>query len=548
MGTFQGLEGPVNFPTLGWGVIDWLQTHLAMPDGKGGPLRLTEEQARIFLELYRVDLSPLGEPRRRYRRAAIMTPKGWGTSPMLAMICAAECMADVLPLEIKDDGEVIGEPWSNRRTVYGQLAAVSERQTKNSWRVLVEMLADGPAQELIPGLEVYSTYIQLPNRGMIEPITSSANTAEGEKPVFAGLDQTEAWFKGNGGIDLADAIRRNAGKVGGLTVEGPNAFTPGDGSVAEETFKDYQRILEGRSKSKGVLVIYREAPADTDLSDRESLLKGLRHAYGDAAEWNDFERFIEEIWDTSTDPDDARRFYLNQMTQATDAWLGRDEWMACYQPRTESDLADGELITLGFDGSRKREKGVTDATALVACRVSDGKQFVLASWEQPEGPEADTWEVPLYEVDLTVRDAFTRYKVAAFFGDPAKWESYMDTWEADFGAKLKIKAGPNHPIRYWVSGAGQAKFISALRRYHDAVVDRELIHAGDPILTRHVLNARRRSGRYGVSIAKATPDSPNKIDSAIAAVLAFEARNQAIAGGVMAQEKSPKKSNRLIRF
>jgi phage terminase large subunit-like protein len=457
-------------------------------------------------------------------------------------------MADVLPLEIKDDGEVIGEPWSNRRTVYGQLAAVSERQTKNSWRVLVEMLADGPATELIPGLEVYSTYIQLPNRGMIEPITSAANTAEGEKPVFAGLDQTEAWFKGNGGIDLADAIRRNAGKVGGLTVEGPNAFTPGDGSVAEETFKDYQRILEGRSKSKGVLVIYREAPADTDLSDRESLLHGLRHVYGDAAEWNDFERLIEEIWDTSTDPDDARRFYLNQMTQATDAWLGRDEWMACYQPRSESDLAEGELITLGFDGSRKREKGVTDATALVACRVSDGKQFVLASWEQPEGPEADSWEVPLYEVDLTVRDTFTRYKVAAFFGDPAKWESYMDTWEADFGAKLKIKAGPNHPIRYWVSGAGQAKFISALRRYHDAVVDRELIHAGDPILTRHVLNARRRSGRYGVSIAKATPDSPNKIDSAIAAVLAFEARNQAIAGGVMAQEKAPKKSNRLIRF
>jgi phage terminase large subunit-like protein len=548
MAPFNGLEGPVDFPTLGWGVIDWLQTNLAMPDGKGGPLQLTMEQARIILELYRVDTDMYGKLRRRYRRAAIMTPKGWGTSPVLAMLCAAECMADVLPTELLDDGTVIGEPWSNRRTVYGQLAAVSERQTGNSWNVLTEMLADGDACDNIPGLEIYGSYIQLPNRGKIEPITSAANTAEGEKPVFVGMDQTEAWFKSNGGIELANTIRRNSGKVGGLTVEGPNAFTPGDGSVAENTFADYQRIIEGKSKSKGVLVIYREAPPDTDLSDRESLVRGLEHVYGDAIEWNDPHRLIEEIWDTSTDPDDARRFYLNQMTQATDAWVGRDEWMACYKSREESDLDDGEMITLGFDGSRKREKGVTDATGLVGCRVSDGKLFEIASWEQPEGPEGETWEVPLYEVDLVVRDTFRRFKVVGFFGDPAKWESYMDTWEADFGAKLQIKAGPNHPIRYWVSGAGQAKFVNCLRRFHDAIIDRDLIHAGDPVTTRHVLNSRRRSGRYGISIAKATPDSVNKIDCAIAAVLAYEARNQAISGGVMQRAQEPKKSNRLIRF
>lgn len=519
-----------------------------MPDGKGGPLQLTMEQARIILELYRVDIDLYGAPRRRYRRAAIMTSKGWGTSPMLAMLCAAECMADVLPIELLDDGTVIGEPWSNRRTVYGQLAAVSERQTGNSWNVLVEMLADGAACDNIPGLEIYGSYIQLPNRGKIEPITSASNTAEGEKPVFVGMDQTEAWFQSNGGKKLAAALRRNAGKVGGLTVEGPNAFTPGDDSVAEDSFKDYQLALEGKSKSKGILVVYREAPADTDLGDRDSLIRGLTYVYGDAAAWNDFDRLIEEIWDTSTDPDDARRFYLNQMTQATDAWLSTIEWMGCYQSREISDLEDGEMITLGFDGSRKREKGVTDATGLVACRVSDGKLFEVASWEQPEGPEGRDWEVPLFEVDLVVRDAFRRFKVVGFFGDPAKWESYMDTWEADFGTDLQVKAGPNHPIRYWVSGAGQSKFVQCLRRFHDAVLDKDLIHAGDPVTTRHILNSRRRSGRYGISIAKATPDSPNKIDCAIAAVLAYEARNQAIAGGVLVREQAPKKTNRLIRF
>lgn len=548
MGAFVGLEGPVDFPTLGWGVIDFLESNLAMPDGKGGLLRLTDEQARIILEFYRVERTWNGGVRRAYRRSAIMTPKGWGTSPMLAMLVAAECLADVVPVDIDEHGNAIGKPWRDVRTVYGQVAAVSERQTGNTWNVLVEMMQEGLVEQNFPGVEVFETYIRLPQRGKIEPVTSAADSAEGEKPVVVSLDQTEAWTVPKNGRKLANAFRRNAGKVGGVTIEGPNAFTPGDGSVAEETFRDYQRILEGKSKSTGILFVYREAPPDTDLSDRDSLIRGLQYVYGDALAWNDPDRLVEEIWDTSTDPDDARRFYLNQMTQATDAWLSQPEWMACHEPRVTSDLEDGELITLGFDGSRKRQKGVTDATVLHACRLSDGKLFEVAHWEQPEGPDGDTWEVPLAQVDLTVRDCFRRYRVVGFFADPARWESYIDTWEADFGRDLRVKASGTHPIQYWVTGAGISKFVHALRRFHDAVIQRELKHAGDPVTTRHVLNARRRSTRFGLSIAKATPDSPNKIDGAISATLAFECRNQAIAGGVLAEAAKPKKSKRLIRF
>lgn len=545
MAAFEGMEGPVDFQTLGWGVIDFLESTLAMPDGKGGMLRLSNEQARIILEFYRVEPGTL---RRKYRRGVIMTPKGWGTSPMLAMLCAAEALADVVPAGYDDDGNVYGIPWRDVRTPYCQVAAVSERQTGNVWNVLLEMLREGPACDMYPGLEVFDTYVRLPVRGKIEPVTSAALSSEGEKPVFVAMDQTEAWQSSNNGIKLANAFRRNAGKVDGVTVEGPNAFTPGDGSVAENSFRDYQKIREGKSRSNGIMFVYREAPPDTELSDRDSLLRGLRYVYGDAEAWTNLERLIEEIWDTSTDPDDARRFYLNQMTQATDAWLSLPEWAACREYRSVSDLADGELVTLGFDGSRKRQKGVTDATVLHACRLGDGKLFEIRSWEQPEGPEGDEWEVPLAEVDFTVRDCFQRYHVVGFFGDPAKWESYMDTWEAEFGAQLRVKSSAAHPIQYWVSGAGVGKFVQALRRFRDAVVNRELKHAADPVTTRHVLNARRRSSRYGVSIAKASPDSPNKIDGAISATLAYECRNQAIAAGVLLDEQKPKKSKRLIRF
>lgn len=544
MGAFPGLDSPVTFPTLGWHAIEWLESNLAMMDGKGGPLRLTEEQALIFLHLYRVDIESM---RRVYRRALISTAKGWGSSPVLAMITAVECLADVVPDGLDAVGQVVGRPWRTKRTVYGQLAAVSERQTGNAWNVLLEMLADGPAIDNHPGLEVYEGYIKLPGNGKILPITSSAGSAEGEKPVIVGLDQTEAWKSNNGGHQLAAVLRRNAGKVNGLTVETPNAHVPGDDSVAERTFIDYQKIQEGKSRTKGILHVYREAPADTDLSDPVSLRKGLEIAYGDAVAWNDLDRLMEEIWDTSTDPDDARRYYLSQLTQATDAWISQVEWMRCHD-KGGPPLLDGDIVTMGFDGSRKRMKGVTDATTLHVCRLSDGKMFEIETWEQPEGPDGDDWEVPLPLVDLAVRDTFARYKVVGFFADPARWESYVDTWEADFGKALRVKASPNHPIAYWLTGSGIAKFVPALRRFQDAVLDGELKHDGSRVTTRHILNARRRSTRYGISISKATPDSPHKIDGAISATLAYECRNQAIASGVLADEMKPQRSRRLHRF
>ena len=69
------------------------------------------------------------------------------------------------------------------------------------------------------------------------------------------------------------------------------------------------------------------------------------------------------MWDPATDPQDARRYYGNQITHATDSWLSQPEWKACAAP--EKVVSDKDVITLGFDGSRKRSRGVTDATALI---------------------------------------------------------------------------------------------------------------------------------------------------------------------------------------
>jgi phage terminase large subunit-like protein len=69
-------------------------------------------------------------------------------------------------------------------------------------------------------------------------------------------------------------------------------------------------------------------------------------------------------------------------------------------------------------------------------------------------------------------------------------------------------------------------------RFHNAVVGDELTHDGSSALTRHVLNARRRETRTGYLLYKAYPDSPDKIDAAYAAVMAWKARLDAVSQGI----------------
>lgn len=74
----------------------------------------------------------------------------------------------------------------------------------------------------------------------------------------------------------------------------------------------------------------------------------------------------------------------------------------------------------------------------------------------------------------------------------------------------------------------------AVRRFAEALSGGELSHDGDDTLTEHVRNAVKRmtsvrddDGRPLFTIAKDGRNSPRKIDAAMTAVLAWEARYNA---------------------
>lgn len=549
---WRGPEYEGEFPTLGWYVIDWMIGNLAQPGrDDGAPYIPTKEQAEFLLRYY--ELHPV-TGKRVIHRALLSRPRGWGKSPFVGAIALAEACADVVPDGFDSYGEPLGRPWHSIRTPLVRIAAVTEQQTDNTWIPLLEM-ARGRSLSTDYGLECLDTVIYLP-RGEVSPITSSATSTKGDPACFASLDQTEEWTATNGGVRLAKVMRFNAAKLGGSLIETPNAYTPGGGSVAEQSASDYQAIIDGRSRARGILADHREAPPETDMTDEQSLVAGLRYAYGDSSDhpdgcvlhdppcgpgWSPIERLTSEFYDTSNEPQDLRADLLNQITHAADAWLTEPE------VRASSDLGrvvqPGDRIVIGFDGSRKRARGVTDATALIGCRLSDGHLFTIGVWEQPERPQLGPdgkpieWQVPVVEVLAAVHEAFATYDVVGMYADPAKWESHVADWEAAYGPRLKVQATRQHPIEWWMTGGRSVLIVRALEKFHTALTEGELTHDGSSALVRHLCNARRRPGRSGLQIGKAHPDSPKKIDAAVASVLAWQCRLDAIAKGVAAEEE-----------
>jgi len=538
---------PGEVPTLGYYAIDWLAAELNSPDDpSGSPLRLTREQEEFTLRWYEIDPETC---RFRRDRGLIGRSRGWGKSPFLGALAILEALADIVPDGWDADGQPVGRPWSRSITPLIDIAAASEAQTNNTWLSMLDMLS-GPVIDDYPGLEPMDTKINLPV-GAIERITASSRTVKGRRTPFVVLDQTEEWVKGNGGVRLAQTLRTNARKVGGRTLESPNAFIPGEGSVAEQSAAYAKLVEAGKVRGGGRLLYdHREAPADTDLTDMDSLIAGLRFAYGCSSNhpqgcvlhdppcppgWAPIDSNAAAFRDPTEDVQQLRSDFLNQVTHATDSWITRPDWNAraanVVAPKNPPSLAAGDVITLGFDGSRRRKRGMTDATALVACRVSDGLLVLLNVWEQPDGPAGDDWAVPVDEVNAAVDEAFAKYSPVGFYADPSKWETSVAAWEAKYGARLKVKASRQNPIEWWMTGGRGALITRMLDAFLDAVLDGELTHTAQLVLTQHVLNSRRRNKTTGYQIYKEHPDSPNKIDAAIAAVLAWQARVDALGAG-----------------
>jgi len=520
--------GPSGIPkrTLGWQVLGWTKEYLLQPDGPdaGEPWVFTPEQARFVLNWYAIDKN--GRFINRYGMYRRM--KGHGKDPLGAALC---CVEFVGPCRFVgwDGDEPIAEP---HYAAWVQTAAVSRDQTRNTMTLFPGMLSPRAIEEF--GIDLGKEIIYA-HRGRcrIEAVTSSPRALEGGRATFVLKNETHHWLAANEGHEMAKVIARNAAKSrdgSSRVLAISNAHAPGEDSDAEHDYETWKKIDQGLSEATGVLYDSLEAP-ETDLEDEEALRAGLSVARGDSW-WVDIDRLVAEIHDPRTSPAMARRFYLNQIVAEEDKPFDGEQWETL--ARRGYIVPDGSLIVLGFDGSIG---GATnrnyDHTALIGTEVATGHQWVVGYWE-PEILDSGEVRIPFMEVDETIDSAFRRWKVWRMNGDPFYWRDMLAAWAGRYGEEVVI-SWPTNQYR---------KMATSLLAYRNAIQTGALTHDGDPRFTagiknshKHMRQFRDDQGEQMWTIQKERPDSPLKIDAAMAGCLSWEAYTMAVTAGENEEEE-----------
>lgn len=497
--------------TIGWDAAYWASEWLQHENGR--PWKYTPEQLRFLLWWYAVDK----EGRFLYRDGVLQRLKGWGKDPFGATLCAIEFVG---PCRVDPSGRTVRDPYGVEHPAgvshpqsWVQTAAVSITQTKNTMTLFPAYFTTDALQEYEINLGKEIIYAHH-GAQRIEAVTSSPRTMEGARATFILKNETHHWLASNEGHEMDAVIDRNLSKApdgAARALAITNAYEPGEESVAQLAREAYEDIAAGRAADVGFLYDSIEAPPGATLA-AETLPQTLKAIRGDAV-WLDIPRIIQAIMDKRNPPSRSRRFWLNQIVAAEDAWVTPQEWDRLADQTIK--VGEGEIIALGFDGSL-----TDDHSVLYGCRISDGFGFKLGAWD----PERYGGEAPRQEIDARVRECFRFYDVVAFFSDLHPWESYVDAWDHDFGKTLCAAATSKHRVA-WDMRARQKEFtLEGVERLHSEITEQAFHHDGDLQVRQHVHNARRRPNAWGVTFGKEHRESRRKVDAVAAIILARMAR------------------------
>lgn len=521
---WRGPEVEGEFPTLGYEVGEWIEAHCVIPDGyrQGEPYRLTDEMWTFLLKFYRLypHAAPWPSPDNlRYTGAQLRRSQKWGKDPFGAAMIWAEALGPTRFDGWNAKGEPVGSPYPTPLIV---CLGTSEEQTDNTWRPFVAMGQLGPLADMT-GLDIGMTRCVLPGGGKVEPVTTSAKARLGAPLTFLTITESHLFTLQGGYRKVAGAVKRNVAGMDGRWLELTNAWDPTEGSEAQIT---------NDNPDDRVLVDSVESHRVEDLHNDEELYAELLRQYGDSAlergGWVNIRgRIMHEVRSPRHMEADRRRFFLNEIVVGESVFVDPIRWDAKAEPE---ELRAGEKIALGFDGAKVR-----DATSLIACRMTDGKLFHLRTWERPDN--VASWKVPSEEVDQVVEDAFDAYDVTLLFADPYRWQDYLDRWSGQWPKQI-VEFPTNVEMR----------MDKAIERFTTAFNAGQLAHDGDEVLTRHCKNAvlvkgAMKKARPGEEadiaphyLKMAKRGTGQLIDAAVAAVLAYHARGQAIEDGALVEE------------
>ena len=352
--------------------------------------------------------------------------------------------------------------------------------------------------ELSEFLEVYKDSIYNPKTGSVyRALSSEAFSKEGLSPTLVAFDELHA----QPNRELFDVMSLAMGArteplMIAITTAGVKTDSSGKDSICYSLYEYGKKVALGEIDDPSFFFSWWEPNQEDDDYRNPQTWKNSNPGFADIVSADDFSSAILRTPET-----EFKTKRLNMWSSTSDTWLPHGSWDVL---AVEASIEDGSNVVLGFDGSFNG-----DCTAIVATSVGEVPHIIpVAVWEKPEEASAD-WQVPVLEVEDTIRNACKRWQVLEISCDPYRWARTYQVLE-DEG--LPVVTFPQTASR----------MTPATTRFFEAVVNKQLTHNGDPQLARHIGNTTLKVDQRGTRLAKEKRGSSRRIDLAVASVMALE--------------------------
>jgi hypothetical protein len=560
-------DGERFWPTLGWHVAEFMTGWNYLRDEpsdrfegsvfgpgslKGMPYQLDGEKLAATLRAY--EIHPPEHRfagRRRFKRVGVSWRKGTAKTEWAAQIGLVELHPEgpvrFQGWELTRAGDLVRDPITGQpvpllgravRDPYIPMVAYTEEQTEElAYGALRVIIENGPYSDVFDvGLD---RILRLDAHGFPDgkavALAGSPNANDGARTTFQHFDETHRF-------ELPRLIMAHRTMLANIpkrpmddpwSLETTTAGRPGGGSVAEGTHKYAQQIAQGKIKNASLFYFHREASPKWNMKKFDERVEAIREATGPTGEYapGQFEEIAAQWDEPDADKSYLERVWCNRWTAADAQAFDVTKFEKLASPANR--IPKGAFCTLGFDGARFK-----DATAFVLTEVTTGKQMIVGLWERPiELPPEGRWEVPIGELNEVFAYIMRTWRIYKVYADPPH---YVET-VADWAGK--------HPdeVEEWWTNRRRA-MAQAAQNYAEAITS-EQIHPFDGdeddddsgTFLRHIASAGKvetnlldENGKKLWILGKLRQEV--KFDAAMAAVLSWQARIDALADGAVPEE------------
>tara|TARA_R110002124_G_scaffold36532_4_gene117649 strand:- start:1603 stop:3087 length:1485 start_codon:yes stop_codon:yes gene_type:complete len=355
--------------------------------------------------------------------------------------------------------------------------------------------------ELSAITKLYRDAIELPAFNSVYRVLSAESvTKEGLSPTTVIFDELHAQPDRElfDVFSLAMGARGKLATLIAITTAGVRSDRTGKDSIAFNLYNFGKRIASAEEKDDTFFMAWWESEGDHRI---EQTWREANPGFDDLSAASDFESALRR-----TPEAEFRIKRCNQWVSSVETWLPSGAWDAC---AGDFEVGPNDEVVLGFDGSYNGDASVICGAVVPDSQEDPIKIFLVKAWEKDLEHDPDDWRVDIGEVEQTIMEFCRTHNVREIACDPFRWQRSMEVLE-DKG--LPVVAFPQSPQR----------MIKACARFFDSVAERRVLHDGDPLLSRHIGNTAIKMTPAGPHIKKENPNSPRKIDAAVAAILALD--------------------------